>query len=67
MAANAVSRLQARTSKGGEQENVDLLQRFLEVHEESPDVIDKGGVVGLLMSTISGGMYGFNAFRSLDT
>ena len=65
MAANAVSKLQSRTAKGGEQEHVDLLQRFLEAHEESPDVIDKTGVVGLLMSTISGGMYGFKFYSSL--
>ncbi|KAE9368399.1 cytochrome P450 [Stipitochalara longipes BDJ] len=54
MAANAVSKIQARTSKIREQEHTDLLQRFLEAHEENPGVIDNAGVVGLLMSTISG-------------
>lgn len=57
MAAGAVSKLQARTSKTGEQEHADLLQRFPEANAENPETIDRAGVIGLLMLTISRGMH----------
>jgi hypothetical protein len=46
IAAGTVSKLQTRTSKAGEQEYADLLQRFLEANAENPETIDRAGVIG---------------------
>lgn len=39
---------------GGGEENVDMLGKFIQAHRENPQLIDLPGVVGLLMSTLSG-------------
>lgn len=60
MAAAAAGRLKARTSAGEGTESgtpgqpMDLLTRFIEASRAHPDVLDTPGVVGMLMSTISG-------------
>ncbi|KAH8893606.1 cytochrome P450 [Thozetella sp. PMI_491] len=55
MVAAAVAKLTARAGQSqNEDANTDLLQRFLESSKESPQILDNAGVVGMLMSTISG-------------
>lgn len=55
MAAAAASRLQARAAKPlDESQPKDLLTKFLQASKVHPDVLDTRGVVGMLMSTISG-------------
>ncbi|KAI1208291.1 cytochrome P450 [Annulohypoxylon truncatum] len=55
MAAAAVEKLRERArQQNGETEHVDLLQRFIEASKDHPQVLDTAGVVGMLMSTISG-------------
>ncbi|KAJ4396915.1 hypothetical protein N0V93_001137 [Gnomoniopsis smithogilvyi] len=57
MAAAAMGKL--RTRMGGTEEKeagrpADLLSRFIEASRAHPDVLDTAGIVGMLMSTISG-------------
>ena len=54
MAAKAVSKLQARSVNVNEHSGVDLLQKFIQASQDHPKTLDRTGVVGLLMSTISG-------------
>ncbi|KAI0377727.1 cytochrome P450 [Hypomontagnella monticulosa] len=55
MAAAAVAKLKARVNQPKNEKGVtDLLQRFLEASKDHPDMLDTTGVVGMLMSTISG-------------
>ncbi|KAI8630817.1 cytochrome P450 [Xylariaceae sp. FL1651] len=61
MAAAAVAKLKARSaargSEGGKADgdaHPDLLQRFLEASQDHPQALDGTGIVGILMSTISG-------------
>ncbi|KAI1262329.1 cytochrome P450 [Xylariaceae sp. FL1019] len=59
MAATAVAKLQKRAQamkegKSSDAAHPDLLQRFLESSEDHPDALDPAGLVGMLMSTISG-------------
>ncbi|KAK3674138.1 hypothetical protein LTR78_005985 [Recurvomyces mirabilis] len=55
MAATAVKKLQDRASKPqATGQTPDLLTRFLESSRANPDVLDKTGIIGMLMSTISG-------------
>ena len=55
MVAAAIAKLSSRISKiGTEKATTDLLQSFVSASEAHPDLLDKTGIVGLLMSTISG-------------
>lgn len=57
MAAAAMGKLRARTSSTEEEEPgrpADLLSKFIEASRAHPDVLDTAGIVGMLMSTISG-------------
>lgn len=59
MAAAALGKLKARKSAANDESHAggqptDLLTRFLEASKAHPDVLDTPGVVGMLMSTISG-------------
>ena len=57
MAAAASEKLRGRISSiktEKQQQNVDLLQSFVSAREAHPDLLDTTGIVGLLMSTISG-------------
>ncbi|KAI0871600.1 cytochrome P450 [Hypoxylon argillaceum] len=61
MAAVAAASLKARTGresapKGGKEADVapDLLDRFLRASKDFPNALDEPGIVGMLMSTISG-------------
>lgn len=60
MAAAAVAKLKARTTNNASKEGKgtpfapDLLERFLEASEDFPQALDEQGIVGMLMSTISG-------------
>ncbi|KAI5928246.1 cytochrome P450 [Camillea tinctor] len=56
MAAAAVTKLRSRTEKHDaiNDNKTDLLQRFLEASKAHPQTLDTAGVVGMLMSTISG-------------
>ena len=55
MAAAAIAKLSSRISTTGtEKATTDLLQSFVSASEAHPDLLDKTGIVGLLMSTISG-------------
>ncbi|EMR62676.1 putative cytochrome p450 oxidoreductase protein [Eutypa lata UCREL1] len=57
MAAAAVGKLQARSKQSQDeaiQQHPDLLQRFLEASKDYPQALDTTGVVGMLMSTITG-------------
>lgn len=60
MVAAATAKLKARTiedvSKEGKGSPLapDLLERFLEASEDFPQALDEQGIVGMLMSTISG-------------
>lgn len=60
MAATAVAHLKARmgtdagVEAGASGQPADLLARFIEASQAHPDVLDTPGVVGMLMSTISG-------------
>lgn len=55
MAAAAVSKLKNR-SLAAERDvtHTDLLQKFIDASKANPDVLDTPGIVGMLMSTISG-------------
>lgn len=60
--AAATAKLKARTNGGGSQEEKeaadvaapDLLQRFLDASKDFPQALEGPGIVGMLMSTISG-------------
>lgn len=55
MAAAAMQKLQARmniTEEAGR--SADLLSKFIEASRAHPEILDTAGVVGMLMSTISG-------------
>jgi cytochrome P450 len=54
MAAKAVSKLRAHMAGTDGNTQVDLLDRFIKASEEFSNGLDTGGVVGMLMSTISG-------------
>ncbi|TGJ84136.1 hypothetical protein E0Z10_g4622 [Xylaria hypoxylon] len=55
MAAAAISKLTARSLESKQDnEHVDLLQKFLDASKDHPTILDTSGVVGMLMSTISG-------------
>ncbi|KAE8451331.1 hypothetical protein EG329_003960 [Mollisiaceae sp. DMI_Dod_QoI] len=54
MAAKAVALLKSRASGAVDASQRDLLQRFMLASHDSPETLDMTGVVGLLMSTISG-------------
>ncbi|GAW17948.1 hypothetical protein ANO14919_074170 [Xylariales sp. No.14919] len=55
MAAAAMSKLRARSLQTErDNEHVDLLQKFLIASKNHPQTLDTSGVVGMLMSTISG-------------
>ncbi|KAI8955740.1 cytochrome P450 [Xylaria longipes] len=61
MVAVAAGKLKARASSGGvskEDREIDaapdLLERFLEASKDFPQALDQQGIVGMLMSTISG-------------
>lgn len=55
MAAAAVQKLKVRSSQDKyDGEHVDLLHKFLEASKDHPEALDTSGVVGMLMSTISG-------------
>lgn len=57
MAAAAMQKLKARMSVTEEKEAgrpADLLSKFIEASRAHPEVLDTAGVVGMLMSTISG-------------
>lgn len=57
MAAAAMQKLKARMSLEGEKEAgrpADLLSKFVKASCAHPEVLDTAGVVGMLMSTISG-------------
>ncbi|KAF8860062.1 cytochrome P450 [Acephala macrosclerotiorum] len=54
MAAKAVAMLKSRANVTEETSHPDLLQKFIKVGQDSPETLDMTGVVGLLMSTISG-------------
>ncbi|KAK5112568.1 hypothetical protein LTR85_011260 [Meristemomyces frigidus] len=55
MAAAAASKLQERAANPHDgSQQPDLLTRFLEASETYPEILDTRGVVGMLMSTISG-------------
>lgn len=55
MAAAAVQKLKARSGQDKyDGEHVDLLHKFLEASKDQPEALDTSGVVGMLMSTISG-------------
>lgn len=53
MVSRAAEKLRVRM---GEKEYVgkDMLQKFIQAHRDNPKLIDQAGVVGLLMSTLSG-------------
>ncbi|KAI1327940.1 cytochrome P450 [Xylariaceae sp. FL0255] len=55
IAAAADSKLKARSSRADtESKQADLLQRFLDASKDYPQALDASGIVGMLMSTISG-------------
>lgn len=57
MAAAAMGKLKARMSTTEGEESggpADLLSKFVEASRAHPDVLDTAGIVGMLMSTISG-------------
>lgn len=57
MAAAAVAKLKARLAAGEQVKTgqpADLLTKFIEASKAHPDVLDTQGIVGMLMSTISG-------------
>lgn len=55
MAAAAASRLKLRASRSSNDlAHPDLLQKFLDASKDSPQVLDTSGIIGMLMSTISG-------------
>lgn len=55
MAAAAIAKLKARTARPEpEHGHTDLLQRFLEASKDFPVALDTPGIVGMLMSTITG-------------
>ncbi|KAK5707297.1 hypothetical protein LTR17_020832 [Elasticomyces elasticus] len=54
MAATAVAKMKARVSKPDSARASDLLSRFLESSQTNPETLDTAGIVGMLMSTISG-------------
>ncbi|KAI1082494.1 cytochrome P450 [Whalleya microplaca] len=55
MVAAAVEKLKARSSLSNDDAGPpDLLQRFIEASKDYPQALDTSGVVGMLMSTISG-------------
>ncbi|KAJ3577662.1 hypothetical protein NPX13_g2907 [Xylaria arbuscula] len=55
MAAAAVSKLKKRSMTAREDHSYqDLLQRFINAGKDNPDVLDASGIIGMLMSTISG-------------
>ncbi|KAK5741900.1 hypothetical protein LTR17_003648 [Elasticomyces elasticus] len=55
MAASAVAKMKARAGKPSDSSRApDLLSRFLESSQRNPEVLDTAGIVGMLMSTISG-------------
>lgn len=54
MAAKAISMLKTRSGSTESETHSDLLQRFIQASHDSPETIDTTGVIGLLMSTISG-------------
>ncbi|EXJ53470.1 uncharacterized protein A1O5_13246 [Cladophialophora psammophila CBS 110553] len=51
----ALKRINERNSKGDSEGKSDLLQWYLESHAKSPELIERGTVVGLVMSTINAG------------
>lgn len=51
----ALDRVNKRKLKGAADSKADLLQWYLESNEKSPHLIDKGTVVGLVISTINAG------------
>ncbi|KUJ08910.1 cytochrome P450 [Mollisia scopiformis] len=54
MAAKAVSLLKSRADTTEDKTHSDLLQKFIQAGHDSPETLDMTGIVGLLMSTISG-------------
>ncbi|KAK3660662.1 hypothetical protein LTR22_007909 [Elasticomyces elasticus] len=55
MAASAVAKMKARAGKPSNSSRApDLLSRFMESSQTNPEVLDTAGIVGMLMSTISG-------------
>ncbi|KAI1341691.1 cytochrome P450 [Xylariaceae sp. FL0016] len=55
MAGEALAKLKLRLGQTeGDGGHVDLLQRFIAASKNNPEVLDTAGVVGMLMSTISG-------------
>ncbi|KAF3024757.1 hypothetical protein E8E14_005753 [Neopestalotiopsis sp. 37M] len=55
MATAAVQKLKMRSSQAKDgTERIDLLHRFLEASKDHPEALNTSGVVGMLMSTISG-------------
>lgn len=57
MVATAAAKLKARLAAGGQDKSgqpADLLTKFIEASKAHPDVLDTQGMVGMLMSTISG-------------
>ncbi|RYP64512.1 hypothetical protein DL769_006650 [Monosporascus sp. CRB-8-3] len=54
MAAAALAKLKARSDRSKGEAADTLLQRFLEANKDHPETLDMTGVIGMLMSTISG-------------
>ncbi|KAK4963087.1 hypothetical protein LTR10_000715 [Elasticomyces elasticus] len=55
MAASAFAKMKARAGTPSDSSRApDLLSRFLESSQTNPEVLDTAGIVGMLMSTISG-------------
>ncbi|KAK4910659.1 hypothetical protein LTR49_020694 [Elasticomyces elasticus] len=55
MAASAVTKMKERMGRPSDFSRApDLLSRFLESSKTNPEVLDTAGIVGMLMSTISG-------------
>ncbi|KAI1420292.1 cytochrome P450 [Xylaria sp. FL1777] len=55
MAAAAVSKLKARSLQAEDDHgHMDLLQKFLRASKDHPKILHTAGIVGMLMSTISG-------------
>jgi cytochrome P450 len=54
MVRRAAEKLGARLEKEAEGETGDILGKFIAAHRANPQLIDPQGVVGLLMSTLSG-------------
>ena len=54
MAATALSKIRTRSSATDSNTHPDLLTKFIQASEADPDTLNITGVVGMLMSTISG-------------